>query len=87
VLTEALERPGAAASGSSGSAILFNGFHLPNVAGFLTSILAAGSHGNPTETNGPVTVLGGGGAAGGGLFFTNATSASQLNGPPLTLSV
>ena len=59
---------------------------MPNFAGFLTGGLAAGSHGYPAQSNGPVVAVGAGGAAGGGLFFTNATNASQLNGPGLTLS-
>lgn len=78
--------PGAFATGSGGGAVLFNGFHLPNLAGFLTGGLGAGSHGHPSQSNGSVTALGAGAAAGGGLFFTNATNASQLNGPALTFS-
>ncbi len=78
--------PGAFATGSGGGAVLFNGFHLPNLAGFLTGGLGAGSHGHPSQSHWSVTAVGAGAAAGGGLFFTNATNASQLNDPDLTFS-
>ncbi len=41
----------------------------------------------PSQTNGSPVVVGGGVGGGAGIFFTNATSASQLAGPFLTLGV
>jgi RHS repeat-associated protein len=81
---------GVEATAGAGAGLFFGGGNQPVSAGAFASGGAtayAGSHvaGTPAQTMGsPIALLGGFGA-GGGAFITNASSASQLGGPFLTM--
>jgi hypothetical protein len=75
---------GASGLASVGGGLFFGGSH-PSIGGFLSGGLAAFKAGFPSQIFGPSVSLGGGAAAGVGVFFTNASSASQLKGSSLTI--
>jgi len=82
---------GAAATGGIGGGLFFGGDSKMTAGAYRSNgatAYAGSSHvaGNPAQTMGSPTVVLGGVSGGGGVFVTNATSASQLQGPFSTMA-